>query len=550
MKKITILLLLIVSTLIFQTLQTEAEEVDTQLSKETVTLIDKGRVAFSNVDFNQSNYNSTGYVTLNMGYSTRYTMDLSNILQYFDYYEQENVSRIYLQFDLDAVYTGIAIEQHRWLSSNSNWDEATQTIDLNNELTNTVEAEVWWNINGQSGGAPSIADTGSLRIYKINLVVEYVVPIDVYTVIEDWAQLPIGTKLLTNDITIEDFFNDGQLTLIQIEETVPDKFDLFFNLAEGDFVARDIQIPRQKNTGTPIFTFYFATTTERFLVFLYQLNEENIWDSDFVVWNLNTSEFNESYTQTIYGVSSVRGDGINHINMMFVDIVIPWDLDSIVSITMSYQYRHHYLIGGFGDWIKVNKRTLVEGSSTAYELPYYRVWSWFVTKVVNQMVGGNILERSQIREVTGEYNLADKVEFASKINNQYDLSLSHSNIFIPQAKVYELYLGQSNKFGSNAVELKDVAILNIRYMNDFQEYSFDFPPQLITDAYSNYDDKPSFLDKVWAFIVKLYLPFCLIVSAVLTKFVYELAPKFFKKYSLILVAVYGVIFYLLYFNRP
>ncbi len=544
MKKLIITLLLIVSGLMFQTLRTEAEE-DLIISSERVELISKGRVNFSKIDFNLSNYTSTGYVTLEMGYSEIYEIDLSNILQFIENYDAENVKRMYLDFSLASVYTGVPEAQTQWVSPHPDWDVATKTIDLGTSFTNTVTAEIWWNIIGQSGGAPSMTETGGLRIYSIHFVIEYETPIEIYTPINGWEELPIGTSLMTNDKSIQDFFEQGEVNPVQLDKVSDNNYDIYFDLLQGQYVAKNITLPTSKNNREPIFSFYFASTTERFLILYYDLNQENIWDSDFIVWNLTLGQYDEAFTQTVYGVASVRGDGLQTINMMFVDIVIPWDLDSIVSVKLQYEYRHHYIIGGFGDWIKVTKQTVIEGSTTAYELPYYRFWSRFVTNAVNQMVGDRILQRSQIREVTSEYDLNKKVEFTEKINDQKNLNLSQSNIFIPQAKVYELYLGQSNKNFSNAVEMKEIVLMNIRYMNDFQEYEYNFPKQVITDAESKFEDKMTWLDKIWEFISRIYLIFAFVAPIAITYYLVDWFPKLFK-FKPLIVVTYAFLVYVLY----
>ena len=110
-----------------------------------------------------SNYMSVGYQTLIMGSSTTYTIDLTNVLQFLDHYNVSNVSNVYIQFDLEAVYTGLTAAEYQWLSSNVDWDSATERVNLGTTIPTSVTAEVWWNVIGQSGGAPSTT-TGSLRV--------------------------------------------------------------------------------------------------------------------------------------------------------------------------------------------------------------------------------------------------------------------------------------------------------------------------------------------------------------------------------------------------
>lgn len=546
MKKLIIVLLFLFTTLAMGKAYIKAEETETTISKEEVSLLANDKVTFSeSIGYNKSNWVSTGYVTLNMGYSVHYTIDLNSITSLLENYDDSNVSSRYLQFYLGSYSTGVSEENQQWLSNHADWDVANKRLPLNASTTD-VELQVWWNVIGQSGSAPSTGYPGGLRLYDIKYVVEYTVPVDIYTPISSWDDLPLGTMDMTNDLTIEDFFNAGQLYPFELDTTETGS-NLYFNINSNLYKATDIQLPDAKNDKESIFNFYYATTTERFILMFYDINQENIWDSDFLIWNLTENKYNESFTQTVYGVSSVKGDGMQTFNMMFVDLVIPWSIDYILSMRIKYEYKKHYIIGD-GEWITVKQQTLFENLDSPYELPYYRFWTRFVTNAVNQMFGENILTRSQIRDVTNEYDAQKKNEFTQKLNDLELLQLTPQNIFTPEATVHQLYLGQVNDTFTTGVSMKDIVLMNVRYMVNDVEYSFDFPPNIITDYTSPAAKERTMLEKVWAFLRSIWLIVAVFVSFYAVKMLTDIFPELKKqKNKYFKYAILAGSFYFLYF---
>jgi len=527
----------------------QAEEPISQVSSETVTLIDKGKVGFSNVTLDMSNYMSIGYQTLIMGSSTTYTIDLTNVLQFLDHYNVSNVSNVYIQFDLEAVYTGLTEAEYQWLSSNVDWDSATERVNLGTTIPTSVTAEVWWNIIGQSGGAPSTT-TGSLRVRTINFVIEYTQPIELYTQISSWNDLPAGQNTFNDFVTYTDFQNEPTLTTVALEE-INGLHDIYFDFNEIDrYVAKGVTLPSVITDKTVKFVWYFATVDEKYLWFFYDLDYSNPMNSDFLIWNLVNGEFREVITGTVYGMPYATGDGISTYNMLYTDLVIPWEIDSIVSVKMSYSFRYHYLIGGYGDWQTVTSQDLFEGAKTDVDVPWWNPFARLLYDVWFDNSNVTLWDVDQIVDVTTKYDADKKALFTNYINEQAELNLAMVDIFPVGSTVAQIFLGQKDKFGSNGVEAKDVVVLEIRYVSDGVEYSSVYPDQIIPDPDPTFSESPDFLtslfNEFWKLASALYIIFCLIIGFTATKFTFWALPV---KYSgkpwvyILLVLGYAFVIY-------
>lgn len=464
------------------------------IGSEEVSLIDQGRVTISNVDFEISNYMSTGYITLKMGNSSTYSISLVNIAQHLQYLNMDNVSSSYIQFDLEAIYTGYSSDQYQWLSSNARWMSGSQRLDLNKTIPSAATVEIWWNVIGQSGGAPSMTQ-GSLRLRSIKLVVEYATPIELYTPINHWNELPAGSKPFNDYESYQQLTQEGNMIVPDLIQNDSGKYDIYFDFEDHKYVANGITLPKAVNDKEILLTRYFATTEYRFLWFFFDLNPTNPYDSDFLIWNLTTGQFNELITGIVYGMPYVEGNGFSTYNMAYTDLVIPWDLDSIVSVKMSYKYRYHYLTFNTGSWQEVVSQDLYAGALTNSFAPW---WNPFARVYYNTWMDksiGKLWDYDQIEDVTSKYKESDKTKFLNFINEQGDLNLTMDQVFPAGATISKLFLGQFDQFGSKAVEIKDIVVMEIRYMNDGIEYSSVYPKQIIPNP------KPlPTIDDFWALV--------------------------------------------------
>lgn len=549
MKKIISFVLLIMA-LIFPINNINANT-QSEITSESVSLIPLDLVEFSNVDFYLSAHISSGYTTLLMGNSTTYTIDLSTIGQYLEYYSAPNVSNVYLQFDLQAMYTGHDESTYQWLSPNGNWNKDTKRLSLGTSIPVSTSIEIWWNLIGESGGAPSIT-SGTLRIYSITLVVEYTEAIQPYTLVTDWSQLPAGTSPFSSYESYDQFFQDGNMIVPYFEKNLNDTYDIYYNFDDGSkYMSLGITLPSTVIYKDVTTTLYFATTEYRFLWFFYDINPSNIFDSDFLLWNLTTGEFQQIITGTIYGVPFVTGNGISTYNMAYVDLVIPFQLDKILQVKMSYEYRYHYLIGRPGDWNKVTSQDLYEGAKTDVNNPWWNpVARLLYDEILNDSVG-TLWEYDQIEVVNDEYNLDKKVDFTNYINENKELTLNVTEVFSENYTVGRIFLGQFDKLGSNGVEVKDIVLMNIRYMSDGIEYSLAYPEQVIAD--SPVPSNPigsaltDLLEEVWKIISSLWIVACIIVGFITARITFALVPTK-GKHPFVFIAIVIAVTLILYYS--
>lgn len=464
------------------------------VESEEASLIDQGRVTISNVNFEISNYMSTGYITLNMGYSSTYNVILTNIQDQFQYLDNDNVSSSYLQFDLEAIYTGYSNDQYQWLSSNARWMSGSQRLDLNKTIPSAATVEIWWNVIGQSGGAPSMAQ-GSLRLRSIKLVIEYATPIELYKPLNNWNELPAGSKPFNDYESYQQFTQDGNMIVPDLIKNEDGSYEIYFDFGDLKYVANGVTLPKAVNEEDILLTRFFATTEYRFLWFFFELNPSNPYDSDFLIWNLTTGQFNELITGTVYGMPYVEGNGFSTYNMAYTDLVIPWDIDSIVSVKMSYAYRYHYLTFNTSKWYEVVSQDLYAGALTNSFAPW---WNPFARVYYNTWMDksiGKLWDYDQIEDVTDKYDESDKIKFLNFINEQGELNLTIDQVFTAGATISKLFLGQFDETWSTNVEIKDIVVMEIRYMNDGIEYSSVYPKQIIPDP------KPlPTIDDFWALV--------------------------------------------------
>jgi len=550
MKKIISMVLLLLA-MIYPINNINASEPEQFVSSESVELISKGLVAFSNVTFNMSNHMSSGYTTLVMGSSTTYTIDLSTVLQYYDHYSISNVSNVYLQFDLQAVYTGYTASEYQWLSSNGSWNSSLKQLSLGSSLPTSATAEIWWNVIGQSGGAPS-STSGSLRIVSVTLVIEYTAPVTVYQQIADWSELPAGTKPFNDYESYEEFETTGNMIAVDLVENGTN-YDIYFDFGDDKFVAINVTLPSKVTSKDIVLTRYFATSDAKFLWFFFDIDSSNPYNSDFLIWNVQTGEYREAITGTVYGMPYVTGDGISTYNMVYTDLVIPWALDSIVQVRMSYQYRYHYLFTGYGEWQTVSSQDMYAGAQTSTFAPW---WNPFARLYWNVMLAdsvGELWDYEQIEDVTSDYDLDKKTVFVNFINEQAELSLTMNEVFPTGATVGKIFLGQFDKFGSNGVQIKDVVVMEIRYMTDGVEYSAVYPPQIIPDPEPPFADGltafEKFLNEIWKLVTSLYLIFCIGIGLIGAKYTYKFLPGNKSGSTLgyfILAAVFAALIYMSY----
>jgi hypothetical protein len=222
---------------------------------------------------------------------------------------------------------------------------------------------------------------------------------------------------------------------------------------------------------------------------------------------------------------------------------------------MSYSYRYHYLIGGYGDWQTVTSQDLFEGAKTDVDVPWWNPFARLLYDVIFDNSNVTLWDIDQIVDVTTEYDADKKALFTNFINEQAELNLAMVDIFPVGSTVAQIFLGQKDKFGSNGVEAKDVVVLEIRYVSDGVEYSSVYPDQIIPDPDPTFSESPDFLtslfNEFWKLASALYIVFCLIVGFIATKFTFWALPvKYSGKPWIYVLLVLGYAFVIYSSYKP
>lgn len=441
MKKFFILVLMaMIIPLSFIQLKASEPE-DYTVYYEQKSLIDKMVVISGGATVDESNYASTGYLTLAMGTSTTFNIDLSNFQNMFSYFDIDNIASIVIDFELGSVYTGVAQENQQWLSSYSGWDVATQSITLNkNAMPSSVSVEAWWNVIGESGGAPSIRP-GGLRFYSANLVVTYTEPVLLYEQITNFADLPD---------------TNGAYTMVEFSPNNDGTFRALFHGIDGTiYLVSSMELPEE--VGSPERAIYYTEDGANLLWFVlsdsFVIGGESLKGKDWLVWDLNTGVWTLTKNYTVHGKPYYQG-GVSGVNGIYVDVIFPFEIDDLLAITFSYEYRYHYWIGDPGSWQKVENQTYLNGEYTKISSPW---WNPF-----KKLFYGFDFQFPDIREFTDEVDAKYKSDYVAYMQEKGTGTYTVNSIFMQDFKAYSIFLGQYSKFGSNGVEARNIVIANFR----------------------------------------------------------------------------------------
>lgn len=444
MKKI---LSLIIAALIipFTFTQLKANENDEYtVYYEQKTLIDKMVIISGGETKDESTYPSTGYITLAMGNSTTFNIDLSNFQNMFSYFDADNITSVVIDFDLGSIYTGVAQENQQWVSTYPGWDIATQSITFDLEdLPSSMSVEAWWNVIGESGGAPSVKP-GALRFYSANIIVNYAEPVLLYEQITNFADLPD---------------TDGAYTLVEFTPNNNGTFRALFHGIDGVmYLVPSMELPEE--AGSPERAIYYTEDGNHLLWFIisdnFVIGGESIMSKPWLVWSLDTGQFTITKNYTIHGKAYGEGNLFSRYNMLYVDVIFPFDIDELLTITFNYTYRYHYLFGDPGAWQTVNNQTYINGEYSAVKPPW---WNPFARLYFNK---SKLLDYNQIEEFTDEIDADYKSDFVAYMQKNGTGTYTVNSIFMEGYQGYRIFLGQFDKFGSNGIEVKDIILVNFR----------------------------------------------------------------------------------------
>ena len=346
------------------------------------------------------------------------------------------------------------------------------------------------------------------------------------TEINGYHQLPTTTGNFENGL-------DGIGTVF-INKISPAEYDLQINYANDVYLLKVNNIPEYIALSKKVH--YFTADGSRYFVGFYEADDgwientsvsDDIIDNSWIVWNATTGKFTRSETNTIHAKVTSKSKGLRYTNQLWAEVVIPHDIDDLISMNVAYQYRHVYLIGKDGAWQTVNEQLLLKNEKSDFELPWYNSLFGFYNWAINSnRVTRDWFSIDQIEELA--VDAAYKQEYVEWMNeknieNNINKVYTPNEIFSPNSKTYALYLGTFNKFGSVNLDIKNFAVMKYRYEHKGVVYSNPFPKTQAPDNVHN--ESPvdpvigwfkDLIGKAWSFIVSyswIAIPFIGLATA-------------------------------------
>lgn len=241
--------------------------------------------------------------------------------------------------------------------------------------------------------------------------------------------------------------------------------------------------------------------------------DSNLLSNSYIAYNVFTGVYQRSEYDIVHAMLYTSGNTFTSSNQLYADIVIPHDIDTLSAITVSYAYKYKYLNGSTSNsWTQVHQQILLEGQTSYRTLPWYVDVLRWTTPITKNWKIYHVNEIEEKENITSQY----KEDYVYWLKENGSGTYNITEIFVPQSRVYQLYLGQFDKFWSVGVFTKEFAVINYRYLFDGVEYSNPFP---LTEA-PDMPEPPSPSDWFWELIDKLW--------------------SFFLKYSWIIIVILGI----------
>lgn len=351
-------------------------------------------------------------------------------------------------------------------------------------------------------------------------------------VIAGWNELPLGTQSY-NDISSFEAIEDATPVSLLVKEG--GYYDIRIKIGDEYYLSQNTLIPSKVKGYQDVYAFYFSTREARFIWFFFNNVDtvaKSLVNDSWLIWNLDTGEWNQVIHSTIHGLPWYDKDVVFAPNV-YSDISIPYPIDDVISITVDFEYRYHYVFdirymsGYYGKW-QAKQIVLKKGATSTEEVGW---WNWVLVgyyaalkTIYNYATGNNIIDN--IENIDHIVNDDYKVNFINSLEERGSGNYTQAKVFPPGSSVYRLHLGTFNKTGSDGVEVKDVLYSNFTYEYNGVEYSEPFPQQATPNPlpeYSNDENRrPGFWFKVWMWIMKN--PDLAITIVVVTVVVFVFGP--------------------------
>lgn len=306
-------------------------------------------------------------------------------------------------------------------------------------------------------------------VYKVNYIFDG-------NIIEGWNDLPktIGTVA---DIDKSDFNSRvGHVTFTKLSNGNYNTNILYQGV---NYLAQDISFSFLGED--PAKAYYYTHEDNKYIWFILtsalKPTSYHIAANAWVIYNVNTGEWIRTSDVSIFGMPHVKSN-----YNIYVDLVIPYGVDDLVSVIMSYKYQYQWPIGTSSPR-EVKNKTFTKGDEVIQTLPWWGSGFGLYNSIIKNNEPNLFLEDV----IVPKTNLTDtyKSTFVNYINqNKPDSDLKlykTTDIFIGGYNVYEIFMGSYSEFPAVNVRAKEVVIVNIRYIENGVEFSKPYPKIVIPD---------------------------------------------------------------------
>lgn len=429
-----------------------------------------------------SNYQSTGYVSLTMGFGNKFEFLVDDLLSTSMYY-QENISNVHDMYIIVQLGTfNTTADNGYWntsLDSNISFDSLNvlrYQLDINSPAE-SVDFYLWWANLGSSGGAP-YSDTGGLRFYFAQLVIDYEEPIDVVNHVgTDYNLLP------------DSLYSFVRISEIELYDVASNSYHIRFSkILPGEstrtYYEFDVAIPSEvdmsqviKDNGSVNMSYTTSEAGDRILyiqpnpdLLPYPNLSPSMGEVDqlmvgFSAVNLTTSECEIIEKLKINSLVNKESQDHAYAYLIFNN----FEPDDVLAISMSYYYQYTYLFRT-SDWFYHSE--IYSHGEFSDGRPSN--WLWFIPGFGwGYWLGHTILGNHyfDVDEVLLPITINDLTD---ELMDRYEMEMGGNRFMLNDLTLYKVHLGQFREGLSTGYNISQLAILNIIYIEEGIELSVPY----------------------------------------------------------------------------
>jgi hypothetical protein len=327
---------------------------------------------------------------------------------------------------------------------------------------------------GYSGGAP-YSDTGGLRYYEANLVVEYETPVDtIIDVDSDYTLLPDCFSIGLNGLAVTRFH---QIESLQLYDAASRSYHLSFSTVnqegEAESYRFDVAFPVDLDLSEVIIDDWnvnmsYSTSPDGDRILYVQPDPEKLpcpdvyaassdsyeeYNIGFTVINLTQGEYSRIEPLSLQGV--VNKESSNH---AFLYCFFPLVIENLLKITVRYDYNYQFLF--FKGETRTAVSTFAHGDSYEADAPG---WLWWIPVVGWGVVAGSAIRGNDIYDIEDVVEPIEAEDVPDTVAGDFMVSQELTNLNLQSYELYKVHLGQFQEGLNTSYDIQRLVIIYIMY---------------------------------------------------------------------------------------